>query len=152
MVNTYFYKIYNTDTPTKNVYIGSTCNINDRWRNHKTNIKNKDVPLYKFMRENGGLEKWTYRILMQRNIPDKDQRFMIEAELINQYDIKNCLNKNIPNNLKRYETREQYDMMRNYTNIECEKCGTVYRGLPHKRRHEKTNKCKKGKKPIEINV
>jgi hypothetical protein len=151
MVNTYFYKIYNTDTPTKNVYIGSTCNINDRWRNHKSNIKNKNNRLYKFIRENGGIEKWTYMVLMQRNIPnDDDERYIIEAELINQYDIKNCLNKNIPNNFKQYETREEYDMIRNYKNIECEICGTVYRGLPHKRRHERTKKCKKGKPQILI--
>ena len=67
------------------------------------NIKNKNNRLYKFIRENGGLEKWTYRVLMQRNIPNDDERYMIEAELINQYDIKNCLNKNIPNNFKQYE-------------------------------------------------
>jgi hypothetical protein len=60
------YAIYCTADETLPVYIGKTKNLKQRWRLHKSfctneNSKHYNLPVYKFIRENHGLENWTIK-------------------------------------------------------------------------------------------
>ena len=72
MINTYdnccVYEIYCKDTSIDQIYVGSTCNLKKRIILHKSdcyneNSKGFNLPLYKFIRENGGFNNFTYEVL-----------------------------------------------------------------------------------------
>ena len=59
----YIYKIYCKDMNIKNIYIGSTIDINNRISLHKHNSKTSLLPLYKFIRNNNGFDNFDVEIL-----------------------------------------------------------------------------------------
>jgi hypothetical protein len=80
--NYIFYKIYCEDN--EYVYVGSTCNFNNRKRQHKENTildneKNKQK-VYKTIRENGGWENWKMIQIGTREQITKRQAEQIEEE------------------------------------------------------------------------
>ena len=76
------------------IYVGKTCNFNERKRNHKYNARNyvekyKNVRLYQSIKENGGWDNWkmieihktdniTYR---QAEAIEEDYRVKLDAKL-----------------------------------------------------------------------
>jgi hypothetical protein len=84
--NYIFYKIYCHDNDY--IYVGSTCNFNNRKRQHKenTNLDNKknNLKVYKTIRENGGWENWKMIQIGTREQITKRQAEQIEEEYILQ--------------------------------------------------------------------
>ena len=84
--NYIFYKIYCHDNDY--IYVGSTCNFNNRKRQHKqnTNLDNKknNFKVYKTIRENGGWENWKMIQIGTREQITKRQAEQIEEEYILQ--------------------------------------------------------------------
>lgn len=66
--NTIIYMIYCNDDNISDTYIGYTTNIKDRMSVHRrcvTNPANKSylTRMYTYIRNNGGWENWSYRII-----------------------------------------------------------------------------------------
>ena len=84
--NYIFYKIYCHDNDY--IYVGSTCNFNNRKRQHKENTnldnKKKNFKVYKTIRENGGWENWKMIQIGTREQITKRQAEQIEEEYILQ--------------------------------------------------------------------
>lgn len=62
------YKIYCKNADIIDCYIGSSLFARDRFYHHKSacineNNKAHNMPAYKFIRENGGIDNWTYEVL-----------------------------------------------------------------------------------------
>jgi len=62
------------------VYIGSTCNeLYKRWNGHKGDaIKKPNVPIYKYIMENGGFEK--FRIVLVEDFPCTCKKELLRRE------------------------------------------------------------------------
>ena len=59
--NGLIYKLCSKDLTDKNIYIGSTCNFNERKRGHKNdcnNNKKNHKKAYKYINEHGGFDEW----------------------------------------------------------------------------------------------
>jgi hypothetical protein len=72
----YVYKLCINDDTVDDCYIGSTFDIDSRKSQHKyacNNINNKDynLKLYKFIRNNGGYDKWSFKILEEKQYNNK---------------------------------------------------------------------------------
>jgi len=87
------YKISCVDKEVEEFYIGSTINLEDRIRSHKSRIKLQNTKLYKFIREHGGLSNWEinpieiYECEMTKLELKQEEQFYI-----NEYKPKlNCL-------------------------------------------------------------
>jgi hypothetical protein len=111
--NSIIYKLcHQDDQDNDNIYIGSTTNFRRRKCNHKTtcnNEKSKDynIPIYQYIRDNGGWDKW--QMIPIEQYPCND---IIELEIRERYHIellKSKLNKQIPTrNIKeRYEDNKE---------------------------------------------
>lgn len=80
------YKIYQPEIPDM-IYIGSTINFNRRKCSHKKNTNNKrkksyKYPLYKYIRECGGWDKFNMEIIERFIYIDKNQIFEQEQHYI----------------------------------------------------------------------
>ena len=85
---TVIYKIIPKNNELKYCYIGNTCNIKQRIKNHYSNCKNNNSTsysrlLYKTIRENGGWNEWEF-IVIQKFPCNND----IEARQREQFYIK----------------------------------------------------------------
>jgi len=70
------YKLRCLDETIKDIYVGSSMNINHRIDRHKTacnnpNVKGYNYKVYKFIRSNGGYDAWTYDILEECEVENK---------------------------------------------------------------------------------
>jgi hypothetical protein len=97
----YIYKLIKKNAENDDmIYIGSSCDIDTRWKNHKKNCNNpnsKDYyyKVYEYIRENGGIDEWKMIILDEFEIPlikcvERDE---LENKYIKKYDTINKLNK-----------------------------------------------------------
>jgi len=61
------YKLRSNNPEITDFYIGSSVSGRDRFYQHKTNCNKKkyENPLYIFIRENGGIENWTWELVAQ---------------------------------------------------------------------------------------
>ena len=138
--NYYVYKLFNPDCTE--FYIGSTTNIKQRKRQHKSmctnpNSKNYNFKVYRYIRSNGGYDSWNYEILEHITTSiNKYELHDLERKAIE--DMKPSLNIQLPN-----RPRKEYDKQYRQDNKQyrCEKllceCGKEYT-RQHKARHEKT--------------
>ena len=62
MYTHFFYKI-TTKVPSNTCYIGRTKDPRARWAVHRTKARDSDIPLYRAIRENGGIENFIFEIL-----------------------------------------------------------------------------------------
>ena len=149
------YKLRCLDLSIKEFYVGSSMNIKERIKTHKsgcnnTNNKSYTYKVYKFIRDNGGYDAWTYDILLEVDVEDKDDlRLNYERKYI--LELNPQLNSQIEGRtVKEWEkankelvvTRKKKYREKNKEKIaeklQCE-CGSIIsRG--GKARHEKTNK------------
>jgi len=83
--NAVVYKLCCKDPSILDEYVGSTCNKYKRKQNHKFNCNNENskgynIPVYQFMRENGGFENWNMIILEEYSCESKVQLCQRERE------------------------------------------------------------------------
>ena len=72
------YKLRCLDLSIKEFYVGSSFNIKDRMKGHKYNCNNPNskkynLKVYKYIRANQGWENWTYEILEECDVEDKEE-------------------------------------------------------------------------------
>lgn len=82
----YIYKIYQPEIP-EIFYIGSTINFSQRKSNHKKNCNNKvskkyKYPIYKYIRECGGWDKFIMEIYEEHSYNNKNDILSKEQEVI----------------------------------------------------------------------
>ena len=106
--NSVVYKIFCKDNDIKDFYIGSTKDIKNRMRLHKSK-KNLPCRLYKTVRENGSWENWDYEILENCNVSSRTQLTFREKHYYNL--LKPTLNSITPINTdeERKEKRKPRD-------------------------------------------
>jgi len=80
----FFYAITCKDLSIDAFYIGKTIDIKSRIACHKTNSKSSETKLYKFIRENGGIENFNIKIIHKCTCIEKTSIY-IEYALIKQY-------------------------------------------------------------------
>lgn len=122
-------------------YIGSTCNLNLRINQHRyccNKIGNKkyNLPLYKYIRENGGFDKIKFEIILIIETLNLDQQKIEEQKIID--DLKPTLNTH--NAFQEIKNKIIYDNLR-YENskILCECCNKKF-GKYNLKRHKTTKK------------
>lgn len=106
----WIYKLIKKDAENDDmVYIGSTGNTDKRWYKHQYNCnkpKNTHyhIKVYKYIRENGGIDEWEMVILDEIEVPLKicEERSKCENEYILKYDALNKLNE-----IKALQTKEE---------------------------------------------
>tara|TARA_R110001632_G_scaffold86663_1_gene188945 strand:+ start:348 stop:884 length:537 start_codon:yes stop_codon:yes gene_type:complete len=59
----YIYCLHNDDLPE--YYVGHTMNWGKRWRLHKTDSKNKNSKVYKYINSNGGINNFKMEVLYE---------------------------------------------------------------------------------------
>ena len=150
------YRIKCLDESIKECYIGSTMNFKERMRLHKhscnnENSKNYNQPLYKFIRENGGIGAWTMTIIDSLTTIDKNEILKFERRYVEEQEFR--LNKQLPSRTKKeysIDNKEKLNKISRQYNqdhkektnekIQCERCG-AFSTRHHLRRHQKTKKC-----------
>jgi len=100
--NTKIYMIYCNDSNITDIYIGYSTNIQDRMKVHRrccNNPANKSYStrMYNFIRNNGGWNNWSYRIIQQPYCLSKKESEEKEYFWINFYNPS--LNTNKKNNI-----------------------------------------------------
>ena len=83
-----YYKIVCKDENIKDCYVGKTNNLKKRFLKHKSNCYNENhkfynLNLYKFIRENGGINNWNF-IEIETNKYDKKDSAIRERYLIEE--------------------------------------------------------------------
>jgi len=170
------YKIkHNQDYDDENIYIGSTCNLIRRRNHHKTccnneNDKNHNIPLYKYIRENGGWDAFILIKIHDYNCNSKSELEVEERRMIDM--LKPKLNKIIPTrsrkewyevnrevflekfkeydkankeviaekNKKRYEENKEVIAEKRKEKCKCDICGAEVRKSDLSQ-HKKSQKC-----------
>ncbi len=110
----YIYKLSHKDATNDDmVYIGSSCDITERMKEHKKKCyypkcKEYNNKLYNYIRENGGWEEWKYEILDEIEVPFKKdpKRFVYEGEYTRKYDAINKLNSEIAGRTKKEYSKD----------------------------------------------
>lgn len=93
------YKITCNDTEITDSYVGSTCNFTRRKCNHKSDCNNingrgYNVPLYKFIRTNGGWSNWDMSPIKKFPCDDKMSKLIEERRVMEMLGA--TLNGNVP--------------------------------------------------------
>jgi hypothetical protein len=119
-----FYKIVSIDENIKDCYVGKTLDFKRRIIDHKNHCNNENrkeynYKLYKFIRENGGINNWNFIEIETNEYNDKDSSFR-ERYWIEEFNA--TLNIVIPSRTqKEYEESEKIKEKRKdyyYKNIE----------------------------------
>jgi len=109
--NSIIYKLCCKDLSIQDIYVGSTTNFRIRKCAHKNNCNNEsgkkyNIPVYQFIRDNGGWENWdmiqieAYQATDKRNLETRE-RYYIEL-------LKPSLNKYIPTRTKAEYQKQHY--------------------------------------------
>ena len=117
------YRIECLDKNIKEFYIGSTKDLVRRSSKHKSNCHNINAPnynlnVYKFIRENGGLENWQIVVEYEtkgysrydRSIEEQINKDLLEPEL------------NMVNAVRDKETKKNYAKIHNKIKENCPHC------------------------------
>jgi len=105
----YFYKIVCDDLPDY-VYIGSTMAYTNRKYKHKTdceneNHKNRNLKIYKTIRENGGWNNWKMICIHQQDVENRRMAEKIEEDF--RLDLK--ANMNMCRAYRSEEDKKEYN-------------------------------------------
>ena len=94
--NGLIYKLCSKDFTDKNIYIGSTCNFNERKRLHKNScndITKNHIKVYKYINDHGGWDEWD--MVFIDYAPCKSKMELCKIERNHQDKNENCtLNTN----------------------------------------------------------
>ena len=97
---TIFYRIYHaTNDNELDCYVGSTEDLEERKKGHKSDCKNPNSPrynlkVYRYMRRHGGFANWRFEVL--RNVAgemDKLQKLLMERRFTDEHDASLNVNK-----------------------------------------------------------
>lgn len=130
----FFYKISCKNPDVAKCYIGKTINIKSRIATHKTKSKISELPLYVFIRNNGGFENFKIEILHKCLCNEATSTF-IEYSLIKSCDTINIQTPFLgdKNNYNKNICKEHYKIK-----VDCE-CGWSGSKMNHCK-HIKTSK------------
>ncbi len=112
---TIIYKLCCKDTTINQIYVGHTTNINNRKHNHKSNccnsnLKNYNLFVYKFIRENGGWDNWSIIQIEAYNCNNKREAEMRERYWIETLNAKlNCINPITSKEEKEKQKQDWYE-------------------------------------------
>jgi hypothetical protein len=103
-----FYIIYCKDENIPDCYVGSTINLDNRKKLHKSDCNNKNsiffnFRVYKFIRDNGGFDNWIFGVLGIHTFDNKKDKLIREQYYIDCYDAKLNSYKAIANGKKNKE-------------------------------------------------
>jgi len=132
---------------TQDLYIGSTCNFDDRKRQHKSNCSNEkcdryNLKLYQTIREYGGWDNWAM-FPIEEEIPLQElkerEQFYIDT-LESSLNSIAAMNKQLATQRAKihYQKNKEEINKRRSQKIECE-CGEYYT-LHHRAVHMRTQK------------
>ena len=142
------YKIkHKLDCKDEKIYIGSTCNLNNRKRTHKHSCNNEtdrnyNSNIYKYMRDNGGYDNFEFTILRVCEGEDKADRHELEQSFINVYEPNlntiNAKGVDIEKKKEWVEVNKEKIKERLKEKIECE-CGSIVsqQNMPRHKRNKK---------------
>jgi hypothetical protein len=148
IMNGIIYRIYCKDINIKECYIGSSGNYEKRLKSHlqrllNENDKEYNKKIYKFIRDNGGFEKFDFEILETITSCNKELLHKKENEFMEKYEY-NLNEINAPT----YKSKKEYDKIYNSKNtlerkertsqkITCDVCNRTFR-YDTKWRHQKS--------------
>jgi len=92
------YKLCCKNLYIKDFYIGSTCNFRKRKHQHKFDCGNKNIKVYKFIRDTGGWENWDMILVEEYPCENKLQKEKRERYWIDE--LKPNLNTYLPVRVK----------------------------------------------------
>ena len=116
------YRIESINKDIKEFYIGSTENLAQRIRLHKSNVKRLNTRLYKFIRDNGGLCKWKF--VVEADTPNHNKEERLELE---QY-YKDLLNPQLNSfNVVGKDKDKRANMIKKHNNLKanCPHCNKL---------------------------
>ena len=139
------YAIVCKDKKVKDCYVGSTTNFDIRKARHRSACDNPNAikytyKVYKFIRSNGGMENFKFKILEEPDVTTNRQLHDRERHYIDK--LKPTLNKQVPNRTKK-EFDKQYYIINRDRILERKKqkvmccCGRSYIKV-NKSRHYKS--------------
>ena len=123
------YLIYCKDLDIKEIYVGHSVDFDKRKGAHlrlcnNSNVKDYNLKVYKFIRENGGFDNWEFTIL-EEDCEKIRERFWYEY-----YNYLPQLNTYYPGRTKK-ESSKKYDNQISTCGI----CGKIYQTKTSLRRH-----------------
>tara|TARA_R100000655_G_scaffold14351_1_gene31949 strand:- start:425 stop:943 length:519 start_codon:yes stop_codon:yes gene_type:complete len=149
------YKLCCKDPTIEDIYIGSTTNLIQRKKTHKSRTKNEinkcyNLTVYKFIREHGGFENWDIIVIQYYSCNSKKNLETKEREYIEK--LKPTLNIRVPCRTQKeymktynsyYKNKNRLQINKNLREkIECEYCKTITNS-GNLKRHQQSLKCKK---------
>ena len=149
--NTFIYKlVHKDDLDDKNIYIGHTTHFRLRKNSHKCRCNNPNnskynLPIYQYIRENGGWDNWD--MLKIEDYPCKDSYEARNRERYWYKELNAKLNAREPNrsNTEWYEENREYLIKKYNQKCICDVCGIeVCEKLI--KRHQRSLKCLNAKK------
>jgi len=144
------YRIECKDKSIKEIYIGSTCNLKRRKKDHKYDSKRQHIKVYKFINENGGWDNWSIVVEEETETLSRDERRLLEQTYIELLEPElNTRSANGNERKKEYmkewnknnkELKKKWEKnKRIYKIITCDNCGSK---VKHNiARHKRTTKC-----------
>ena len=138
--NASIYKLCCNDVGVKEIYVGSTCNFDRRKQEHKkcckypSNTKKYNLPVYKYIRSNGGFENWSMILIESVSCDTKKELHAIERKYVE--GLNASLNCAVPTRTTAEYRAENKDKIkqRNNEKFTCE-CGSPYT-YKNKRKHQ----------------
>ncbi len=108
------YQITCNDPLITETYVGSTTNLTNRINQHKFSCNTEynekyNFKIYKFMRENGGFDNYTFNILEEYNCENKNELFNRERYYIDL--LGSSLNIQIPNRTDKQYREDNKDKL-----------------------------------------
>ena len=146
-MTTIFYKLRHLSNNNLECYVGSTNDFMARKRAHRSVCHNPIRPeynykLYKYIRDNGGYDQWTYDIIYQEDDMTKRDKLLKEGELTHEHRATLNMRKAgavVENGIQQYKRDHAHKLAD--TDNECERCGRMYRGKNAKRQHQRSKRC-----------
>jgi len=134
----YFFYSIKSKIDDEIVYIGSTTNYKRRISEHMGRCKNENddaynKPLYKYIREQGGIDNFEFEIIEEVECDNKNESLAIENKYIEQYNCK-C-NKRKPGAFLDAGSRKEY--MKQYQEANREKLNEYMKEYYARKKAEK---------------
>ena len=116
----YIYKLIKKDALNDDmVYIGSTEDIKYRMSKHKIRCNNinshkNNLKVYKYIRNNGGWDAWTYEIIDEVEVALRNDAARYEGEYIIKYDAINKLNVGVAGRTNKEYRKQNTEKIKEY--------------------------------------
>ena len=107
------YAIVCKDITIPEVYVGSTCNLQNRIIQHKSNCNNKNYKVYKFIRDNGGFNNWKF-IVLEHYTGETEDLHQLEQLWYNTFPKQLLLNSQYPIRSKKEWDKEHIEQIKEY--------------------------------------